>query len=128
MAATQAGVILGTVGYMSPEQARGKAVDRRADIWAFGVVLYEMLTGKRLFQGEDLTETLASVVKDKPDLSGVPAPARRLLERCLEKDPRKRLRDIGDMELLLADPSAPVSIAPSRPRIGSAGGLAAASF
>jgi serine/threonine protein kinase len=125
MAATQAGVILGTAGYMSPEQARGKAVDRRADIWAFGVVLYEMLTGKRLFQGEDLTETLASVVKDKPDLSGVPAPARRLLERCLEKDPRKRLRDIGDMELLLADPSAPVSIAPSRPRIGSAGGLAA---
>jgi serine/threonine protein kinase len=101
MAATQAGVILGTAAYMSPEQARGKVVDKRADIWAFGVVLYEMLSGKRLFQGEDLTETLASVVKDRPDLSGVPAPARRLLERCLEKDPKKRLRDIGDMELLL---------------------------
>src|SRR5580658_8688264 len=101
MAATQAGVILGTAAYMSPEQARGKVVDKRADIWAFGVVLYEMLTAKRLFQGDDLTETLASVVKDKPDLSGVPAPARRLLERCLEKDPKKRLRDIGDMELLL---------------------------
>ncbi|MGP8243709.1 MAG: protein kinase domain-containing protein [Bryobacteraceae bacterium] len=103
---TQAGMILGTAAYMSPEQARGKPVDKRADIWAFGVVLYEMLTGKRLFEGEDLTETLASVVKDKPDLSGVPAPVRRLLERCLEKDPKKRLRDIGDMELLLADTSA----------------------
>jgi serine/threonine protein kinase len=67
-AATQAGIILGTAAYMSPEQARGKVVDKRADIWAFGVVLYEMLTGKRLFQGEDLTEILASVVKDKPDL------------------------------------------------------------
>jgi serine/threonine protein kinase len=125
MAATQAGGILGTAAYMSPEQARGKPVDKRADIWAFGVVLYEMLSGKRLFQGENLTETLASVVKDKPDLSGVPAPARRLLERCLEKDPKKRLRDIGDMELLLADTSAPVSIAPSPSRIGSAGGFAA---
>jgi serine/threonine-protein kinase len=109
MAATQAGMILGTAAYMSPEQARGKVIDKRADIWAFGVVLYEMLTGKRLFGGEDLTETLASVVKDTPDLSAVPAPVRRLLERCLEKDPKKRLRDIGDMELLLADASAPVS-------------------
>ena len=101
MAATQAGVILGTAAYMSPEQARGKVVDKRADIWAFGVVLHEMLTGKRLFQGEDLTETLASVVKEKPDLSDVPVQVRRLLERCLEKDPKRRLRDIGDMELLL---------------------------
>ena len=96
-------MILGTAAYMSPEQARGKTVDKRADIWAFGVVLYEMLTGKRLFQGEDLTETLASVVKEQPDLSDVPAQVRRLLERCLEKDPKKRLRDIGDMELLLGD-------------------------
>jgi WD40 repeat protein len=100
MPATQMGMILGTAGYMSPEQARGKVVDKRADIWAFGVVLYEMLTGKRLFQGEDLTETLASVVKDNPDLSGVPAQVRPLLNRCLEKDPKKRLRDIGDWELL----------------------------
>jgi serine/threonine protein kinase/Tol biopolymer transport system component len=115
MAATQAGVILGTAAYMSPEQARGKPVDKRADIWAFGVVLYEMLSGKRLFEGEDLTETLASVVKDKPDLSGIPAPARRLLERCLEKDPKKRLRDIGDMELLLAETPAPVSSATAAP-------------
>ncbi|HYL36063.1 MAG TPA: protein kinase [Bryobacteraceae bacterium] len=100
---TRAGMILGTAAYMSPEQARGKQVDRRTDIWAFGVVLYEIVTGKRLFEGEDFTETLASVVKEKPDLSGVPAHVRRLLERCLEKDPKKRLRDIGDMELLLAE-------------------------
>ena len=111
LAMTQAGMVLGTAAYMSPEQARGKPVDKRADVWAFGVVLYEMLTGKRLFEGEDLTETLASVVKDRPDLSGVPAEVRRLLERCLEKDPKKRLRDIGDLELLLADTSAP---APSK--------------
>ena len=103
MAATQAGIILGTAAYMSPEQARGRPVDKRADIWAFGVVLYEMLTGKRLFQGEDLTETLASVVKERPDLNAVPASVRRLIERCLEKDPKKRLRDVGDWELLLRD-------------------------
>jgi Tol biopolymer transport system component len=115
VAATQAGVILGTAAYMSPEQARGKVVDKRADIWAFGVVLYEMLTGKRVFQGEDLTDTLASVVKERPDLSAVPAKVRGLIERCLEKDPKKRLRDIGDMELLLAEPPAPIlSKAPRR--------------
>jgi eukaryotic-like serine/threonine-protein kinase len=101
MAATQAGVILGTAAYMAPEQARGKPVDKRADIWAFGVVLYEMVTGKRLFQGEDLTETIASVVRDKPDLSAVPRRIRRLIEKCLEKDPKKRLRDIGDVMTLV---------------------------
>jgi len=109
MAATQAGIILGTAAYMSPEQARGRPVDKRADIWAFGVVLYEMVTGKRLFEGEDLTETLASVVKERPDLSTLPVAVRRLIERCLEKDPKKRLRDIGDMELLLGDGSTPAS-------------------
>jgi serine/threonine-protein kinase len=107
---TRAGMILGTAAYMSPEQARGKQVDKRTDIWAFGVVLCEIVTGKRLFDGEDLTETLASVVKDRPDLSAVPANVRCLLERCLEKDPKKRLRDIGDMELLLAEASASASI------------------
>jgi len=104
MAATQAGIILGTAAYMSPEQARGRSVDKRADIWAFGVVLYEMVTGKRLFQGEDLTETVAAVVKERPDLSGVPAAVRRLIGRCLEKDPKKRLRDIGDAWFELDSP------------------------
>jgi serine/threonine protein kinase/Tol biopolymer transport system component len=95
-AMTAHGVILGTAAYMAPEQAKGRLVDKRADIWAFGVVLYEMLTGRRLFEGEDLTETLASVVKDQPDLSAAPREVHRLLGRCLEKDPRRRLRDIGD--------------------------------
>src|SRR5262245_17903784 len=95
-AITHAGVILGTAAYMSPEQARGKTLDKRADIWAFGCVLYEMVTGRRLFGGDDVTETIASVVKDQPDLSPAPSAVRRLLTRCLEKDPKKRLRDIGD--------------------------------
>jgi len=116
MAATQAGIILGTAAYMSPEQARGRPVDKRADIWAFGVVLYEMVTGKRLFEGEDLTETLAAVVKERPELSAVPAPARRLIERCLEKDPKKRLRDIGDAWLALDSPGEFAAMpAPTRP-------------
>jgi eukaryotic-like serine/threonine-protein kinase len=105
-AMTQAGVILGTAAYMSPEQARGRTVDRRADIWAFGVVLYEMLAGERPFQGDDLTETLASVVKDQADLRRLPARVRRLVARCLEKDPRRRLRDIGDAWDLLDEPDA----------------------
>jgi predicted Ser/Thr protein kinase len=94
--ATQAGVILGTAAYMSPEQARGKNVDKRTDIWAFGVILYELVVGERPFKGDDLTEILASVVKEAPDLLKVPSKIRRLLAKCLEKDPRKRLRDIGD--------------------------------
>jgi serine/threonine protein kinase/Tol biopolymer transport system component len=102
-AMTQAGIILGTAAYMAPEQARGKPVDKRADIWAFGCVLYEMLTGERLFQGEDLTETLASVVKEQPNISQAPAQVRRLLKKCLERDPRKRLRDIGDAWDLVDD-------------------------
>jgi serine/threonine-protein kinase len=101
MAATLAGAILGTAAYMAPEQARGKPVDKRADIWAFGVVLYEMVTGKKLFTGEDLTDKLASVVKIDPDLSGVPAELRPLLDKCLEKDPRKRLHDISGVEAYL---------------------------
>src|SRR5580658_5196801 len=122
MAATQAGVILGTAAYMSPEQARGKPVDKRADIWAFGVVLYEMLTAKRLFQGADLTETLASVVKEDPRLDQVPPQVRRLLRKCLEKDPKRRLRDIGDAWGFLDD--EPALIAPSS-RFGVAGWAAA---
>ena len=99
-AMTQAGMILGTAAYMAPEQARGKMVDRRADIWAFGAVLFEMLTGTRAFRGEDVTDTLAAVVRAEPDWSAVPAttPAglRRLLTRCLKKDPKTRLQAIGD--------------------------------
>src|ERR1700692_2212606 len=102
MGMTQAGMILGTAAYMAPEQARGKeSVDKRADIWAFAVVLYELLTGKRLFQGEDVSETLAAVIMKEPDLSSAPAQVLPLLKQCLQKDPKKRLRDIGDMELLL---------------------------
>ncbi len=118
MHATQAGVILGTAAYMAPEQARGKVVDRRADIWAFGVVLHEMVTGKRVFEGEDLTETLASVVKVEPNLSEAPLPLQRLLKKCLEKDPKKRLRDIGDVWELLETPGA---TAPVATRAGRAG-------
>ena len=104
---TLVGVILGTAAYMAPEQARGKTVDKRADIWSFGVVLHEMLTGKRTFEGEDLTETLASVVMKEPDLDPVPRKVRRLLAKCLQKDPKKRLRDIGDVWELLDFVTAP---------------------
>ncbi len=126
MGATAVGVILGTAAYMSPEQARGKNVDRRADIWAFGVVLYELLTGKQLFRGEDLTDILASVVKEHPDLSAAPEPARRVLQACLEKDPKKRLQAIGDVQYLVGGTAAPAAAAPSRSRFSAAGWVAAA--
>jgi eukaryotic-like serine/threonine-protein kinase len=103
LGATQAGVILGTVGYMAPEQARGRAVDKRADIWAFGVVLFEMLTGRQPFQGEDAAETLAAVIKEDPSWELVPVQVRRLLQSCLEKNPKRRLRDIGDAWRLFDD-------------------------
>ena len=113
-AATQAGVILGTAAYMSPEQAKGKTVDRRADIWAVGAVLFEMLAGQPLFQGETASETLAGVIKEEPDWSrlpaNLPAPIRKLLARCLTKDPRQRLQAIGEariaIEQYLANPAA----------------------
>ena len=107
MGATQAGVILGTAAYMSPEQALGRPVDRRADVWAFGVVFYEMLTGARMHKGESFQEVMAGVLKDEPDLTKVPVQTHRLLKRCLEKDPNKRLRHVGDVMALLDD--APVS-------------------
>jgi Tol biopolymer transport system component len=100
---TEAGTILGTAAYMSPEQARGMPVDRRTDIWAFGVVLYEMLTGMRPFRGKTRSDVLAAVLKEEPDWSAVPFRAQRLLRSCLEKDPHRRLRDIGDAELLLEE-------------------------
>ena len=124
MLATQVGVVLGTAAYMSPEQAKGKSVDKRADIWAFGVVLYEMLTGKRMFTGETITELLGSVLKEEPDLSRVPDRVRRLLRACLEKDPQRRLRDIGDAWRLLDD--APAASARSTSWLGIAGWAIAA--
>ena len=101
--ATQQGVILGTAAYMSPEQARGKAVDKRTDIWAFGCVLYEMLTGRAVFSGRDVSEILASVIRSEPDWGKVPGRVLPLLRRCLQKDPGKRLRDIGDVKLEMED-------------------------
>ena len=107
IAATGAGVILGTAAYMAPEQARGMPVDKRADIWAFGVVLYELLTGKQLFTGETTTDILAAVVRAEPDFTALPestpASIRRLLKRCLEKDRKKRLPDIGVAKLEIDD-------------------------
>ena len=104
-AATQMGVIMGTAAYMSPEQARGKTVDKRADIWAFGVVLFEMLTGKKAFEGEDVSLTLASVMKSDLNVKtlphDVPPTVRTVLRRCLEKDPSQRMRDIGDVRLAM---------------------------
>ena len=97
---TREGVILGTAAYMSPEQARGKLLDRRTDIWSFGCVLYEILTGRSPFLGETLSDTIAKVLDREPDWEALPrntpALVRRLLRRCLDKDPRERLRDIGD--------------------------------
>ena len=108
MRATQAGMILGTAAYMAPEQAKGKAVDRRADIWAFGVVLFEMLTGQPVFTGDSATEIIASALKEEPKLDRLPAstpPAvRKLIERCLNKDPKQRLQSIGEARIVLNAP------------------------
>ncbi len=105
--ATEAGLILGTAAYMSPEQARGKPVDKRADIWSFGVVLFEMLTGERLFSGETVSDVLAAVLTRSPDWKelppGTPPGIRALLRRCLERDPKKRLHDAADARILLED-------------------------
>jgi Tol biopolymer transport system component len=129
LAATQAGMILGTAAYMSPEQARGKPVDKRTDIWAFGAVLYELLTGEQLFQGEDLADTLAAVVRKEPDWNRVPFEIRRLLKACLEKDPSRRLRDIADVWRLLDEPSVETTrAAGSRSKLPLAMGLVAAGF
>jgi eukaryotic-like serine/threonine-protein kinase len=124
LSATRAGVILGTAAYMPPEQAKGKTVDRRADIWAFGVVLYEMLTGSRGYNGETAAETLASVIKEELEWSrlpaGIPPHIRRLLRRCLEKDPRRRLRDIGEARIAIDEPPAELPpVAAPAPRAAS---------
>jgi eukaryotic-like serine/threonine-protein kinase len=142
LGATQLGVILGTAAYMAPEQAAGGIADRRADVWAFGVVLYEMLTGRRLFEGETVSHVLASVLKDTPDFSALPPETperiRNLLRRCLKKKPRERLQAIGDarvvIEEVLAEPeldapravAAPAATASRLPWLVAAAAVAAA--
>jgi len=123
-AATMQGVILGTAAYMSPEQARGRAVDKRTDIWAFGCVLYELLTGKQTFHGEDITEILASVVKSEPDWTALPAKIpstiRTLLGRCLRKDKRQRISDATDIRIEIEDAlAAPATAEPIAAAIGT---------
>ncbi len=103
MGMTLTGVILGTAAYMSPEQAKGRPADRRADIWAFGVVLYEMLTGKRLFTGDSASEILASVIKEEPELDALPPSVRPIVERCLRKDFKKRWQAIGDVRIAMEE-------------------------
>ena len=127
---TEAGLILGTAAYMSPEQARARPVDRRADIWAFGVVLFEMLTGRKLFDGESITDVLASVMKDPIPHHALPVATpvavRKLLARCLERDPHRRLRDIGEARLALEEKALadePAGTAPSAQRSWLARGL-----
>src|SRR5262249_4141924 len=117
--ATGAGIILGTAGYMAPEQARGKPVDRRADIWAFGVVLFEMLSARSVFEGETVTDPLENLRKREPEGSKLPPRTpislRKLVQRCLTKDPKNRLQAIGDartlIEELIADPTAQAIVA-----------------
>ena len=144
-AATMAGAILGTAAYMSPEQVRGKSLDRRTDVWSFGCLLYELLTGDRPFTGETITDVLAAIVKDEPEWAALPAelPVRvnELLRRCLQKDLRRRQRDLGDAALQISEaaagstadaPPTDTSVATSRlPSISwgaIAGWLAAAAF
>ena len=122
MTASKVGMVMGTAGYMSPEQAKAKAVDRRTDIWAFGVVLYEMVTGKRLFSGDDVGDILAAIVLQEPDLSAAPARVRHVIQRCLKKDPRKRWYSMEDIRFALDEApvesaqSATVPVAAERPR------------
>src|ERR1700694_2803503 len=117
MGATAAGAILGTAAYMAPEQAKGKAADKRSDVWSFGVILYEMLTGKRLFQGESAVEILGGVLNKEPDLSAAPARVHKLLRWCLEKDRKQRLASISDARRMLSGESEGVD--------GSSGATAA---
>src|SRR5262245_38510496 len=110
MHATQAGIILGTAAYMSPEQAKGRAADKRSDVWAFGAVLYEMLSGERAFKGDDISDTLAAVLRQDIDWTALPTSTpvsvRHLIARCLDRDVRRRLRDIGEARIVLDDPAS----------------------
>ncbi len=116
---TRDGLILGTAAYMSPEQARGRRVDKRTDIWAFGCVVWAMLTGRAAFAGDTVSDTIAAILEREPAWDTLPpdtpANVRRLLRRCLEKDPKRRLRDVGDAQLELDD-DAPAQVSLSKPR------------
>jgi serine/threonine protein kinase len=120
---TRPGTVMGTPGYMSPEQVRGEKVDKLSDIWAFGVVLYEMVTGDQPFPGKTTSDTMAAVIKEEPDWTRAPATVQRMLRRCLEKDAKGRLRDIGDAMALLDYEAA--TTAPLRSRLGLVGWVAA---
>src|SRR5262249_30679478 len=119
---TNAGVIFGTAAYMSPEQSRGKSVDRRTDIWAFGCVLFEMMTGKQAFEGETVTDLFAAILKTEPDWAALPVATpeavQRLLRQCLQKDVRRRLQHVGDARLALED-AADLAAAPAAPQTAS---------
>jgi serine/threonine protein kinase len=108
------GVILGTAAYMSPEQAKGKPVDKRTDIWAFGCVLYEMITGRRAFDGDDVSDTLAGILRGEPDWNALPADAsprlRTIVKRCLEKDRKARIPDISTVRFLMDEAAAQAAI------------------
>ena len=130
--ATEAGIILGSAAYMSPEQARGRPVDKRADIWAFGALLYEMLSGRRAFEGETVSDTLAAVLTKEPDWTALPphtpSNVRKVLRRCLERDRNRRLHDIGDARIELdeaPEPAAGASASAARPTGGPLAGLPA---
>ncbi len=134
---TETGVILGTAAYMSPEQAKGKPVDKRTDIWAFGCILFECLTGRRAFPGETISETLAAIIKEEPAWDalphGIPDKVRDLLKRCLRKDPEHRLRDIGDAQLEIEESRSPALTpdsrrVPNHRRIIAAAGIALVSI
>ena len=121
---TQPGVILGTAEFMSPEQARGKPVDKRTDIWAFGCVVYELLTGRRAFTGETVADVLVAIVTSEPDWealpTGTPPRIRDLLSRCLQKDPNRRLRDVGDARIEFEEALVEIGRPPSRPVVAAA--------
>ena len=127
---TKGGVILGTAAYMSPEQARGKAIDKRTDIWAFGCVLYEMLTGGRVFGGETTSDVIAAIIERAPDLSKLPPTTpphvRRVILRCLEKDPKRRARDIADVRAEIDAPHEAAGPSPRRLAVGWIVGAAVA--
>ncbi len=126
---TRAGVILGTAAYMSPEQARGKAADKRADIWAFGCILYECLTGKRAFAGDSTTEIMAAILRSEPDWQALPRETpgqlQAVLLRCLQKDPKFRIRDIADAWMAIEQPDTPIPKA-GKARLMSRGWIVAA--